>query len=70
MLRIIGLKIIHHQTFGIKEADVVAAFHSIPGYPDDLLNIDNPYFEQVVSQIYHTELQLDQANSSDTEAPF
>ena len=27
-------------------------------YLDDLLNIDNPYFEQMVGQIYPTELQL------------
>ena len=31
---------------------------------------DNPYFEQMVGQIYPTELQLNKANSSDTEAPF
>ena len=37
---------------------------------DDLLNIDSPYFEQMVRQIYPTELQLNKANSSDTEAPF
>ena len=35
-----------------------------------LLNIDNPYFELMVGQIYPTELQLNKANSSDTEAPF
>ena len=35
-----------------------------------ILNIDNPYFEQMVGQIYPTELQLNKANSSDTEAPF
>ena len=34
-----------------------------------MLNIDNP-FEQTVSQIYPTELKLNQANSSDTDAPF
>ena len=41
-------------------------------YLDDLLNIDNPYFEQIVGQIYMhpTELQLNKTNSSDTEAPF
>ena len=39
-------------------------------YLDDLLDIDNPYFEQMVGQIYPTELQLNKANSSDTEAPF
>ena len=37
---------------------------------DDLLNIDYPYFEQMVGQIYPTELQLNKANSYDTEAPF
>ena len=37
---------------------------------DDLLNIDNPYFEGMVNQIYPPELQLNKANISDTEAPF
>ena len=37
---------------------------------DDLLNIDNPYFEGMVNQIYLPELQLNKANISDTEAPF
>ena len=32
--------------------------------------INNPYFEQMVSQIYPTKLQIIKANSSDTEAPF
>ena len=40
------------------KADVVEAFNSTSRYLDDLLNIDNPYFEQTVSQIYPTELQL------------
>ena len=35
-----------------------------------IFNIDNPYFEQMVGQIYPTELQLNKANSSFTEAPF
>ena len=35
-----------------------------------VLNIENPNFEQMVSQIYPTELQLNKANSSDTEALF
>ena len=38
--------------------------------PDELLNIDNIYFEQMVNRIYPAELQLNKANSSDTEAPF
>ena len=39
-------------------------------YLDDLLYIDNPYFEGMVNQIYPSELQLDKANTSDTESPF
>ena len=37
---------------------------------DNLLNIDNPYFEGMVNRIYPPELQLNKANTSDTEAPF
>ena len=37
---------------------------------DDLLNIDNPYFEQRVSQIYPAKLQFNKAHLFDTEAPF
>ena len=36
----------------------------------DLINIDNIYFDQMVDRIYPTKLQLNRANSSDTEAPF
>ena len=52
------------------QADIIEAFNSTSRYLDDLLNIDNPYFEHMVGQIYPTELQLNKANSSDTEAPF
>ena len=52
------------------QTDIIGAFNSTSRYSDDLLNIDNPYFEQMVGQIYPTELQLNKANSSDTEAPF
>ena len=37
---------------------------------DDILNIDNVYFDTMVSQIYLSELQLNKANTSDTEAAF
>ena len=50
--------------------DIIEAFNSTSRYLDDLLNIDNPYYEQMVGQIYPTELQLNKVNSSDTEAPF
>ena len=52
------------------QADVVEALNSTSWYLDDLLNINNPYFEQMVSQIYLTELQLNKANSFNTEANF
>ena len=50
------------------QTDIIEAFNSTSIYLDDLLNIDNPYFEQMVGQIYPTELQLNKANSYDTEA--
>ena len=49
---------------------IIEAFNSTSRCLYDLLNIDNPYFEQMVGQIYPTELQLNKAYSSDTEAPF
>ena len=52
------------------QADVIEAFNSTSRYLDELLNIDNPYFEGMVNQIYPSELQLNKANISDTEAPF
>ena len=52
------------------QAGIIEAFNSTSRYLDDLLNIDNPYFEHMVGQIYPTELQLNNANSSETEAPF
>ena len=52
------------------QADIIEAFNSTSRYLDDLLNIDNIYFDQMVDRVYPTELQLNRANSSDTEAPF
>ena len=52
------------------QTDIIEAFNSTSRYLDDVLNIDNPYFEQMVGQIYPTELQLNTANSSYKEAPF
>ena len=40
------------------QADVIEAFNSTSRYLDDLLNIDSPYFEGMVNQIYPPELQL------------
>ena len=54
----------------VKQAEIIEAFKSTSRYLDDLLNIDNPYFEGTVNRIYPPELQLNKANTSDTEAPF
>ena len=56
--------------FSDNQADVIKAFNLTSRYLDDLLNIDNPYFEGMVNQIYPPELQLNKANTSDTEALF
>ena len=50
--------------------DVIDAFNTTSRYLDDILNINNVYFENMVSQIYPLELQLNKANASDTEAAF
>ena len=52
------------------QAAIVEAFNSTSSYLDDLLNTDNPYFAQMVSQIHTTKHQLNKANHSDTQAPF
>ena len=52
------------------QSDIIKAFNSRSRYLDDLHNIDNPYFEGMANQIYPPELQLNKANTSDTEAPF
>ena len=38
------------------QTDIIEAFNSIFRYLDDLLNIENPYFEQMVGQIYRLRL--------------
>ena len=53
-----------------KQADVIDAFNTTSRYLDDILNINNVYFGNMVSQIYPSELQLNKANASDTEAAF
>ena len=46
------------------QADVIEAFNLTSHLLDGLLNIDNPYFEGMVNQIYPPELQLNKANNS------
>ena len=52
------------------QADIIEPFNSTSRYLDNLLNIDNIYFDQMMDRIYPTKLHLNRANSSDTEAPF
>ena len=53
-----------------KQADVIDAFNTTSRYLDDILNIDNVYFDNMVSQICPSELQLNKANTSNTEDAF
>ena len=48
------------------QSDVIEASR----YLDDLVNIDNNFFDSMVNRIYPSELQLNKANVSDTEAAF
>ena len=53
-----------------KRADVIDAFNTTSRYLDDILNINNVYFDNMLSQIYPSEPQLNKANTSDTKANF
>ena len=53
-----------------KQADIVDAFNTTSRYLDNILNIDNNYFDRMVSQTYHSELQFNKANTSDNKAVF
>ena len=53
-----------------KQADVIDAFNTTSRYLDDILNMNNVYFDDMVSQIYPSDLKLNKANTSDKEAAF
>ena len=53
-----------------KQADIVDAFYAASSYLDDILNIHNVYFDNMVSQIYPSELQLNKGNTSHAEVAF
>ena len=52
------------------QSDVTEAFNSTSRHLDDLLNIDNNFFDSMVNRIYPSELQLSKDNVTDTEASF
>ena len=45
-----------------KQADVIDAFNTSSRYLDCILNFNSVYFDIMVSQIYPSELQLNEAN--------
>ena len=53
-----------------KQADVIDAFNTTSRYLDNIININNVYFDNMVNEIYPSELQLNKANTSDTKAAF
>ena len=53
-----------------KQADIIDTLNTTCRYVDDILNINNVYFDNIVGQIYPSELQFNKANTSDTEAAF
>ena len=46
-----------------KQADIIAGFNSTSRYLDDILNINNIYVDNMVSQIHPSELQLNRYRS-------
>ena len=52
------------------QSGVIEAFNTTSRYLDDLLNIDNNFFDSMDSRIYPSILQLNKANVSDVEASF
>ena len=56
-----------------KQVDVIDALNTTSRYLHDILNIyyvNNIYFDNMVSQIYPSELQLNKDNTSNTKAAF
>ena len=52
-----------------KQAYVID-FNTTAKYMDDILKKYNVYFNNMVSQIYPSELQLDKSNTFDTKATY
>ena len=53
-----------------KQADMIDVFNTTSRYLDHILNIYNVYFDNMVRQIYPSELLLNKANPSHTKAAF
>ena len=55
---------------GNKQADIIDTFNTTSRYLDDILKHFNVYFDNMVGQLYPSELQLNKAITSDTKAAF
>ena len=53
-----------------KQADVIDEINTTSRYLDDILNINTVYYDNIISQIYPLEFQLNKANTTDTKAAF
>ena len=53
-----------------KRFDLIDKFNDTSRYIDDIFIIDNPAFAEHIPDIYPSELQLNKANTSDTEISF
>ena len=49
-----------------KQSEVIKTFSSTSRYLDDVLNIDNKYFDGLISQTSPSEHQFNKVNSSET----
>ena len=52
------------------QSNVIEAFNSTSRYLDGLLNCDNNVFDSTVYHIHLSDLQINKANTSDTDASF
>ena len=50
------------------QVDIIGALNTTSRYFDDILNIYNVYFDNIVSQIYPAECQINKVYASDTKA--
>ena len=53
-----------------KQAGAIDALNTTSRYSDDILYINNVYFDNMVSQTNPSELHLDKVSTSDTKAAF
>ena len=53
-----------------KHADISHTYNTSSRHLDDILNINNVYFDKMVSQIYPSEFQPNKANTSDYKTAF